>query len=151
MKIRSEWIYLCSSWLFSCGGGVVVRGRLSRPWRRQFKSFISVCKQFVSVRWKNSTHTPQKCVPSEGPGWFCCLLSPRDWYFVCWLKWWNSEFSLGFVMFGLAYSASSLRPPDRKLARVHVWLHHVCGATQNPPLCLLRLDLTMMAPQWKVH
>lgn len=36
-------------------------------------------------------------------------------------------------MFGLAYSASSLRPPDRKLARVHVWLHHVCGAAQNPP------------------
>lgn len=93
-------------------------------------SLQTVC--FNSVE-KFHPHPPKKCVPSEGPGWFCCLLSPRDWYFVCWLKCWNSEFPLGFVMFGLAYSASSLRTPDRKLARVHVWLHHVCGAAQNPP------------------
>lgn len=49
---RSLWIYLCSSGLFFGGGGVVVRGRLSRPWKKQFKSFLSVCKQFVSFQRK---------------------------------------------------------------------------------------------------
>lgn len=145
-------IYLCSSGLFSGGGGVVVRGRLSGPWRKQLQSVLSVCKHFISVQLKkNSTQAPPgKRVPSEGskyPGWFCCLLSPRDFslslsflFFACWLK--MLEFRISTWCCGVSSGSSCQQTEPGQGSRL--------AALRLPPR-RLPPDLTMTAPRCEVH
>lgn len=62
---KPKCIYLCSSELFSGGRGVVVGGRMSRPWRKQFESF-----QFANTwsQFSEKFHQGHTCTRNNWAG-----------------------------------------------------------------------------------